>query len=137
MLYFLRHCERLWTVLSLTALTLALIGPVAAVVLQSHQGDWLIASLVWLAQVLGCRCWPWVSWSAPSSHRPAARLDALGVGPDRGPGLSVCLPLPFYAATLALSERNEMIAKDHVKIRIATGLRYDSWSDDEESGTAQ
>ena len=26
----------------------------------------------------------------------------------------------------------EIIDKDHVKIRIATGLRYDSWSDDEE-----
>jgi hypothetical protein len=52
-LNFLRHYERLWTVFSLASLTLALIGPVAAVVLQSHQRDWLIAGLIWLGQVLG------------------------------------------------------------------------------------
>ena len=52
-LYFLRHNERLWTALSLASLTLAVIGPVAAVVLQSHQGDWLIAGLLCLGQCLG------------------------------------------------------------------------------------
>ena len=52
-LYFLRHCERLWTVFAVASLTLALIGPVAAAVLQCHQGDSLIASLLWLGQTLG------------------------------------------------------------------------------------
>jgi hypothetical protein len=52
-LYFLRRFERLWTAFAMTSLTVALIGPVAAAVLRSHQNDSLIAALLCLAQVLG------------------------------------------------------------------------------------
>ena len=52
-LCFLRSFKSLWTALSVAALALALLGPVAATMLQPYQADSMIAAHVWLGQVLG------------------------------------------------------------------------------------
>ena len=53
LLYFLRPYKAFWSVLSLAGLALAVIGPVAAAIIQHSQAKSLITELFWCGQVTG------------------------------------------------------------------------------------
>jgi hypothetical protein len=52
-LYFLRPGERAWSWFSQGALVLAIVGPVAAVLVRPYQADSLLVTALWLGQILG------------------------------------------------------------------------------------
>jgi hypothetical protein len=52
-LYFACPGERAWSWFSRGALVLAIVGPVAAVLLQPYQADSLLVTALWLGQILG------------------------------------------------------------------------------------